>query len=236
MFYFLGFNRILIVAAILPAIILLLKVYQADRLEREPVGLLVSLVFLGIVSTLIAMVCEGIGETILSRAVPANSLIYYAIMYFGIVAFSEEGAKYLMLKKRTWCHPAFNCQFDGMVYAIFTSLGFALWENIGYVLANGLGTALIRAITAVPGHACFGVFMGAFYGLAKRAEREGRLAQSGSFRILAVLLPAFLHGCYDFIAATGYRHSIWAFIIFVIILFVISFRMVRKMAQEDRYI
>lgn len=235
MFYFLGFNRILIIAAVLPAIILLVKVYQADRLEREPLGLLVSLVFLGIISTLIAMVCEGIGESILGLLFSKNSWLYYFFMYFGVVAFSEEGAKYLLLKRRTWRHPAFNCQFDGMVYAIFISLGFALWENIGYVMANGLGTALIRAVTAVPGHACFGVFMGAFYGLAKRYESEGNLAKSKAARKLALFLPAFLHGCYDFIAVTQYRGTVWIFVAFVIVLFVLAFRMVRNMAQNDRY-
>ena len=72
-------------------------------------------------------------------------MAYNAIMYFGIVAFSEEGAKYFLLRRRTWHSAAFNCQFDGVVYAVFVALGFALWENISYVLMYGLSTALVRA-------------------------------------------------------------------------------------------
>ena len=74
-------------------------------------------------------------------------MAYNAIMYFGIVAFSEEGAKYFLLRRRTWHSAAFNCQFDGVVYAVFVALGFALWENISYVLMYGLSTALVRAIS-----------------------------------------------------------------------------------------
>ena len=36
-----------------------------------------------------------------------------------------------------------------------------------------IGTALVRAVTAVPGHACFGVFMGIWYGAARRYANEG---------------------------------------------------------------
>lgn len=51
----------------------------------------------------------------------------------------------------------------------------------------GLGTAAVRAVTAVPGHACFGVFMGAFYGLAKRYDNFGDEYRSRRCRRLAVL-------------------------------------------------
>ena len=40
MFLFYG-PRILLLAAVLPAIYLLIKVYQLDRMEREPVDLIV---------------------------------------------------------------------------------------------------------------------------------------------------------------------------------------------------
>lgn len=75
----------------------------------------------------------------------------------------------------------------------------------------GLGTALVRAVTAVPGHACFGVFMGAWYGLAKRYQGLGREGVSKLCRILALLFSAFLHGCYDFIATLENPHYGWAF-------------------------
>ena len=67
-------------------------------------------------------------------------------MYFVVVAISEEGFKYVLLKKRTWKSREFNCEFDGVVYAVFVSLGFALWENIFYVLSYGFATAVARLV------------------------------------------------------------------------------------------
>ena len=41
-------DPVLAAAAIIPAVVLLIKVYQADRLEKEPVSLILSLVFFGV--------------------------------------------------------------------------------------------------------------------------------------------------------------------------------------------
>ena len=153
-----------------------------------------------------------------------------------MVAFSEEGFKYLLLKRRTWYDPEFNSQFDGVVYAVFVSLGFALWENIAYVLMYGFGTALVRAVTAVPGHACFGVFMGAWYGFAKRYQNAGNESMSKLCRVLAVVAPALLHGAYDYIASGSSQSSEWIFIGFIAALFAASFLLVRKLSKNDRYI
>ena len=97
-------------------------------------------------------------------------------------------------------------------------------------------TALVRAVTAVPGHACFGVFMGVWYGLAKRLHGQGRDGASKLCRVLALLLPALLHGCYDFIASIESVHYGWLFAAFVAILFVLAFILVRRQARHDRYI
>ncbi|MBR6312300.1 MAG: PrsW family intramembrane metalloprotease [Oscillospiraceae bacterium] len=238
MFYYLApalmsYNVILIVAAVVPAFFLMIRAYRSDRLEKEPPSLLWSLALAGVFSALIALVVERILGLILDAAVPQGKL-YDVLLYFGVVAFGEEGAKYFMLRRRTWRSPEFNCQYDGVVYAVFVSLGFALWENISYVMHFGFSTALVRAVTAIPGHACFGVFMGVFYGLAKRRFNEGGAAGSKALRILAVIVPALLHGTYDYIASTD--GSIWGFIGFIAVLFVVSFVLIGKMAKRDRYI
>ena len=154
------YNFILVAAAVIPAVFLMVKVYQSDRLERESPAMLWLLVKAGIFAALIAMVEERVLSTLLGFFLPPSAALYQVILYFGIVAFSEESSKYLMLKRNSWLSPEFNCQYDGVVYAVFTSLGFALWENISYVMNYGLSTAVVRALTAIPGPACFGVFMG----------------------------------------------------------------------------
>ena len=229
-------NPILIAAAVIPAIVLLRFVYKEDRLDKESPGLLLSLVLFGIIATFAALVSEQIGEAVLALIVPENTTAYNAILYFVVVALSEEGFKYLLLKKRTWWSSEFNCQFDGIVYAVFVSLGFALWENISYVLMYGLGTAAVRAVTAVPGHACFGVFMGAFYGLAKRYDNFGDEWRSRRCRRFAVLVPVLLHGTYDFIATYEYDGYAWVFVGFVALLFLAAYRMIKTLSRDDRFI
>lgn len=226
-------RAILIAAAVVPAFLLLRYIYKKDKREKEPAGLLISLVILGAVSTSLALVSEKIGMRRL-ESFSGSELEYLIRENFVVVACSEEFFKYLLLRLRTWRHPAFNWTFDGLVYAIYVSLGFALWENIGYVMMYGLSVALTRAVTAVPGHACFGVFMGAFYGLAKRADVNGHPLLSFILRLLSLATPIFLHGYYDFAASvsgTGYAVS---FLGFIAVLFFASWLVVRRMSNRDK--
>ena len=232
---YLTYRWFLILAAVIPAIVLLVKVYKSDRLERESPYLIGRLVLSGIISTFFALVSERLFGALLSMTVPVDSKLYGIILYFGVVAVSEEVAKYVLLKKRTWYDNEFNCQFDGIVYATAVSLGFALWENISYVTMYGFSTALVRAITAVPGHACFGVFMGIFYGLAKSNDYIGRDAQAKTYSVLSVVVPVLLHGTYDYIATISTDDLSWLFIVFVLVLFITSYILVGKMAKNDKY-
>ena len=238
MFYFLlptlmSYNVVLIAAAVIPAVFLMVKVYRSDRLEKENPYMLWALVRAGIFSSLIAMVAERALSGVLDMTVRDPGL-YQVLLYFGVVAFSEEGAKYFMLRRGTWYSPEFNCQYDGVVYATFVSLGFALWENISYVLHYGFSTALVRAVTAIPGHTCFGVFMGVFYGLARRYENRGQRETAQLYRLLAVIAPALLHGAYDYIASM--RSGTWAFVAFIALLFAASYILVVRLSREDRFI
>ncbi len=235
-FYFFYLNPILIAAAVIPAVVLLVKVYKADHLDKESPRLLWNLVVRGVIATVFAMLTEWIGEFVLSSFVQEGTVLYNFLLYFIVVAVSEEGFKYLLMKQRTWKDPEFNFQFDGVVYAVFVSLGFALWENISYVLMYGFGTALVRAVTAVPGHACFGVFMGAWYGLAKKYESYRMPSQSKACRVVALLSSILMHGCYDFTASIENQNYAWIFVAFVVVMFLIAFRLVKKLSQNDRYV
>lgn len=240
MFYFLlapvlMYNWFLILAAVIPAIFLMVKVYRSDRLEPENPAFLRKLVLGGVIATLIALILERLGSAVLAPAVPQNTTTYNVILYFVIVGLAEEGAKYFMLKRWSWSSPDFNCQYDAVVYAVFVSLGFALWENISYVTHYGMATAIVRAVTAIPGHTCFGVFMGTFYGLARGYAYLGDEGKSKFFRVLAVVIPTLIHGAYDYIASTQETSGTFAFFAFILILFTSSFVMVGNLAKNDKY-
>ncbi len=226
---------LLILAAVLPAAYLMIRVYRSDRLEPEPPRMVIGLVLLGMISTALAGTAEQLGDKLLSYFFTEESAAYKALFFFLIVGPAEEGFKYAVLRWRTWRHPAFDCQYDGVVYAVFVSLGFALWENIGYVLMYGMQTAVARALTAVPGHACFGVFMGVWYGIAKRYALYGCERESNRSRWLCVIIPALLHGCYDFIASLEAEVFVLVFLAFVAAMFFTALRMVKRVSQRDQY-
>ena len=242
MFYFLAapiaaYNIILIAAAVIPAVFLMVKVYQSDRLDKESTKILWQLVKAGILAALLALVEEKILFAAAGILFPEESTLYNVILYFVIVAGAEESSKYIFMRRTTWNSPEFNCQYDGVVYAVFTSLGFALWENISYVLHYGISVALARAVTAIPGHACFGVFMGVFYGMARRCAADSASSSDVTkYNVLSLLVPMLLHGAYDFIATMEETGSGWYFLAFTAVLFFFAWRVTGRSAKEDRYI
>jgi len=229
---------LLTLAAVIPAIYLIRYVYLKDHLEKESPKLIRGLILMGVLSTFAASLTESAGSFILgfnAEQGSTGSVITDFLMYFFVVGLSEEGFKYLLLKKKTWNNPEFNCLFDGVVYATAVSLGFALWENVLYVWQLGFMAALIRAVTAVPGHACFGVFMGAYYGAAKRLELWGNPAESKKYRQRALLIPVLLHGLYDFIATGESWVATIMFVVFIIFLFKTAIGMVKRISANDAY-
>ena len=236
MFVTMALHPILTAAAVIPAIALMIYIYKKDRIEKEPSSLLFALVFEGIISTAFAGLIEAIASFYMDSSMEQTSLAYLLIMNFIVVGGAEEGAKFYFLRKKTWRNANFNCQFDGVVYAVFVSLGFALWENIGYVLLYGFNTALVRAVTAVPGHCCFGVLMGAFYGFAKRYEDCGQYDKARRCLSLAVVVPVFTHGMYDFLATVESAVYVGLFDFFVSCVFLVCFIMVKRLSDEDKYL
>ena len=104
------------------------------------------------------------------------------------------------------------------------------------MLTYGFSTALVRAVTAVPGHACFGVFMGIFYGIAKKHENRGHHRASVGYRALAILVPVLLHGAYDYIASMEQMHGGWFFVAFIAAMFILAFLLVNRASKDDQYI
>ena len=223
-----------VAAAILPAAFLLRYVYRRDTIEKEPAGLLLVLIAFGVVSALCAGVLEYIGTWLLSFTLRSDSPFYTVVFAFLVVAVAEEGAKLFFLHRRTWRDPNFSHLFDGVVYSAFVSLGFAAFENIKYVFSYGLSVALPRAILAIPGHLGFSVFMGVFYGYAKRCELQGNPAGRKRNLLLGYLLAVFLHGIYDACAMTGTAASMLLFFLFVVVMYVVVYRVIKHASATDQ--
>lgn len=225
---------IILVAALLPPLYLLWKVYQIDAIEKEPPGLLLRIFVLGMISTIPAVVLETIGQAVLERALGlSGGRLFNFFMYFIVVAGAEEIVKYFAMKLPTWRSEEFNFVFDGVVYGVTASLGFAALENVLYVLEGGLATAGVRALTSIPIHAICGVYMGHYYGIAKSAEIFGETGICAKMKRRAILIPMLIHGAYDFIVSDGSELLILLFFIYVILTDFFALRAVRKYAGND---
>lgn len=220
-------------AAVLPAIILLRYIYKHDTIEKEPAGLMILLILMGVAAALCASVLEVIGQSVLNIVAVPGTRLHTVLLAFLVVAAVEEGTKFWLMKRRTWNHPAFNYRFDGIVYAVTVSLGFAAYENIQYVLHYGLSVALPRALLAVPGHMSFAVCMGIYYGRAKVCERWGDVKEAKKHLWTGYLFSVFLHGFYDACAMIGTSGTMLIFLVFVAIMFLKVYRQVKSESQTD---
>ncbi len=221
-------------AAVLPAILLIRYIYREDKIEKEPPALIRSLILWGVAAALVSSMLENLGKGILSSLLDQRGPVYIIIWAFLIVAVVEEGTKFFFLKRRTWHDPNFNYRFDGIVYAVSVSLGFAAFENLNYVFGYGLSIAVPRALLAIPGHMSFAVFMGLFYGRAKLYEEKGNHKRKVVNLWAGYLMAVLLHGFYDSCVMIGTAFSTMLFTAFIVIMYIIVIRLIKKESASDR--
>lgn len=226
---------ILLFLSILPVFLLGRYIYNTD-FEKEPTSLLVRLFLMGIGSVVVTLVLSLFLDKVFPFFSVENRINLDVIglipyVYIGI-ALIEEFSKWFFVRVFSYHHYEFNHAYDAIVYAVFVSLGFACIENILYVFDNGIQTAILRGITAVPGHACFGVLMGYYFGMAKTADKLQNPAISKKNRIKSLVLPILAHGTYDYVlyASPDVPLLVIVFVIFVIFLFSKTIEMVKQLA------
>lgn len=225
--------KLLLAGALLPALLLMRWIYNKDAIEKEPGKLLIKLALGGALACIPAAILEGIFEGFLDNAMDADTLGYTFVLTFLIVALSEEGCKFFFLRKFSWDDPNFNFTFDGIVYGMFTGLGFAALENVMYVLEYGVGVIISRGLLSIPAHGIFGIFMGLYYARSKYADLYNNGVGHRRNMWAALLVPSVLHGFFDFCLMSGSDLLAAAFFLFVIVLDVVSVKLVQKQARRD---
>jgi len=216
---------VILFASLAPVFIILFYIYFRDKYEREPLGLLVKAVVLGMLVVLPIIFAERLLMSIMPPLGKIGSAAYHA---FVVAGTTEEVFKFLVLYLLVWRSPSFNEQFDGIVYAVFVSLGFAAVENVLYVMDGGIQTAMLRALTAVPAHALFGITMGYYLGIAHMYEE---LRKAYLWR--AVLFPILLHGIYDFILMVEIDWLLILFVPYVIGLYYLGMKKMKILSDSS---
>jgi RsiW-degrading membrane proteinase PrsW (M82 family) len=184
-----------------PGACVILYIYLKDKHEREPVGLLFKSFLLGIAAVVVTLLISFP----LEMFVPTDEqdLIQQAFHAFLLVGLVEEFSKFLFVRGVLYNDDHFNEPFDGIVYSVMVSMGFATLENILYVSQGGLTVAVLRMFTAVPAHATFAVLMGYFIGRAKFEHGRGYLS------LVGLLSATLFHGAYDYFWFISFIPGIW---------------------------
>ncbi|MFP5113423.1 glutamic-type intramembrane protease PrsW [Bacillaceae bacterium C204] len=191
-------------AGIAPGLALLSYFYLKDEYDSEPISFVLRTFMYGALLVFPIMFIQHVLET--EHIV--KSELFNAFLTSGLF---EEFFKWFILFYVVYQHVEFDEPFDGIVYGVAVSLGFATVENIFYLVANGIEHAVTRALLPVSSHALFGVIMGFYIGKAKFTE-----GNKAKWVIFSLLLPFVLHGAYDFILISQEN---WLIIIFPFMIF-----------------
>jgi len=182
----------LLLLSIAPALMIMYYIYYSDKYDKEPKHLLFFCFLFGAVGSILLTSCFYLLVNRYYPEIDAESVVKQFFKAFFVVALAEEFSKYIFVRYFAQTRKAFDEPFDGIVYAVMVSMGFAVTENIAYVFQGGLETAIWRAFTAVPAHACFGIIMGYYMGKAKFSKNRIVLNLTG------LALAVLFHGIYDF--------------------------------------
>lgn len=221
----------LFIIAIIPAVICLSAVYLADREDREPLKLLLLTYLLGAITVLPAIVIE---EFLIRFNVFSGSVQVF-FNAFIVAAFTEEFLKRLVVVRLPYRTKYFDEKLDGIVYAVFASMGFATVENIIYVVftySNNAFIGLYRGIFSVPAHAIFGITMGYYLSLARFHTDKKKKRNN---YIKSLIMPILFHGTFNFLLMSEVPELTMLFIPYVIYLWWSNARKLGKFVFDSKH-
>ena len=198
----------------LPPILIILYVIYSDKF-KEPISLIISTFFLGC----LLIIPAGILNTIL---IGENNNYSY------LAGFTEETLKFFVLFFYIRNKKQFDEPMDAIVYGTLISLGFATVENFEYVYLvefeiSSFSIAFIRAISAIPLHACCGILMGYYFIYFHFRKKR-------FFLLYSLVIPISIHAGYNFLTTMGGLY----FIIYVVGLILFTVKCHNKISvQQD---
>lgn len=220
----------LFVIAVIPGIALTLAAYLTDRYDREPISLLMKVFILGCLSVIPAAIVENF---LMSFNI-FRWLLGPAYQAFIVAGLTEEFFKREVVLRTAFRSHAFDEKLDGIIYAAFSALGFATVENIIYVVfrfTTNPHIGIYRGVFSVPAHMLFAVTMGYYLSLAKFSQKD---ITNRHYLRRSWLIPAILHGTFNFILMSNLPRLMTLFIPFVVYLWAINLRKLNRFYLESR--
>lgn len=204
---------------IAPSVALMSFFYLKDRIT-EPIPLIIRTFIFGallvfpIMFIQYAFSAEGIGT-------PFIQAVF-------ISAWIEEFFKWFIFLYVIYHHTEFDAHYDGIVYVVSISLGFATVENILYLFVHGIELAFTRALFPVSSHALFWVVMGYHFGKAKMNKFQYKRNLC-----LPLVIPFILHGMYNYVLQVVFAEWLVATISFMLLLWAYGLHRVKSAHQQE---
>jgi RsiW-degrading membrane proteinase PrsW (M82 family) len=235
-----------------------------DKVEKEPFSLLLSLFGAGALSFFAVHYVEifitGLFDKIFeeyrffspegiltysSTAAETTHNLLCAFLGFSLI---EIVVKWLILYVFTHKNPNFNYLFDGIVYSVFISLGFAAIENLWFAWENGWNTLGLKIISSLPGHLFVGILMGYYYTmwrvrykanvienkmLEKGIVEKDNIRSSAIWLISGIVIPFLIYGLYCMLSFGGSEIITTAFYFLTFLLYGFCFISIDQIADKD---
>ncbi len=200
----------------LPSFLILFSVLKSDKIP-EPPKLLASAFILGF------LLCLPAGELNYLLIDESNDPEFYSFL----AGVTEETLKFIGIFLFFWDRVEFDEPIDAVIYGTLISLGFATFENYEYVYVYSQDqtqffVALVRAVTAIPMHACCGILMGFLIG-------RYMTSSNAKFIAFALLIPVTAHAAYNFTITM----SDFGFF-YILALVFITFVFFRRISREQK--
>ena len=229
--------------ALVPSVLIGWYLYKKD-VHKESKGLLVKLFIGGIGSAFLTFVLTILANSVVPGIVPTiDGSVNYNIIGLFIrvmlgIALIEEFSKWFFSYYIGYRSKEFDETYDIILYCGFVALGFATFENVLYVFTsdNTLQVALLRAITAVPGHVCDAILMGYYLGLAKQYELVGDIKLRKKNMILSIAIPMVTHGIYDFLVMSGSGLLIIIWFAFLVFMYIYSMKKLKEVSNARKVV
>ena len=224
-----------LLASVLPALILAGYIILKDKASPEPVKMLLAAFCLGMLSAPASMLISCPLGWIGAYSDDPSTLSGLFLKALYAAAVPEETAKFIALWIVVRRNGDFNEYFDGLVYAVCVSMGFAALENIMYLAdagENWMNVGLMRGILSVPSHYADAVLRGFFFSLAMFGSRNTGL--NGALTLLAPILAHALFDwvCFSISASSASGSFITVTVIAGLAAFIWLQRLVRRKVRE----
>lgn len=215
---------VMLSAGIAPGLALLTYFYLKDHYETEPMSVVIKSFLFGAFLVFPIMFLEYI----LKAEQVFGSTNWMSSISTGLI---EEFFKWFIFLFTIYNHIEFDEPYDGIVYGVSVSLGFATLENILYLFANGVEYAFGRALLPVSSHALFGVIMGYYLGKGKFSESNKRI-----YLFLAFTIPFVLHSAYNYILLENEFFLLWMLPFMAFLWFLGMNKVKRARVLSDKYV